>query len=130
MLFISEDKDGNEVVNLTRGDDACLEIPMENSEKKSYTMGETEYLIFGVRRIPNRESELLINIESAPGSNRIIFQHADTADLDVGEYSAEAQLMTAEGKRITVWPLPQGRQRIKENINRKNFVLMPEVVYT
>ena len=130
MLFISEDKDGNEVVNLTRGDDECLEVPMVNSEDEPYTMGETEYLIFGVRRVPRIDSELLISIESAPGSNRIIFQHVDTADLDVGEYSAEAQLMTAEGKRITVWPLPQGRQRIKENINRKNFVLMPEVVYS
>jgi hypothetical protein len=130
MLYISEAKDGSEVINLTRGDDACLEIPMENSEKESYTMGETEYLIFGVRKIPSKDSELLINIESAPGSNRIVFNHVDTADLEIGEYSAEVQLMTAEGKRITVWPLPQGRQRIKENINRKNFVLMPEVVYT
>lgn len=130
MLFISEDKDGNEVINLTRGDDACLEIPMENADGESYTMGETEYLTFGVRRVPRLDSELLIDIESAPGSNRIIFSHADTADLDVGEYSAEVQLMTAEGKRITVWPLPQGRQRIKENVNRKNFCLMPEVVYT
>ena len=130
MLYISEDKDGGEVVNLTRGDDACLEVPMKNADGEFYKMGETEYLIFGVRRVPRLDSELLISIESAPGSNRIIFSHADTADQDVGEYSAEVQLMTAEGKRITVWPLPQGRQRIKENINRKNFVLMPEVVYT
>ena len=130
MLYISEAKDGSEVINLTRGDDACLEVPMKNTAGTAYTMGETEYLIFGVRKLPNEKSELLINIESVPGSNRIVFSHADTKDLEVGAYSAEAQLMTSDGKRITVWPKPEGRFRTSETANRKNFVIMPEVIYT
>jgi len=93
-------------------------------------MGEDEYLIFGVRLIPNESSELLVNIESAPGSDRIVISHEDTVLLDPGVYSAEIQLMTSDGKRITVYPKPSGKYRVNENVNRKNFVLMPEVVHT
>ena len=130
MLFITDNKDGSQVINLTRGDDAVLECPMQNADGEEYVMGETEYLIFGVRLLPNEGSELLINIETLPGSNRIVISHEDTVLLEPGVYSAEIQLMTAEGNRITVYPTPKGKYRINENVNRKNFVLMPEVVLT
>lgn len=130
MLFISETKDGSLVINLTRGDDAVIECPMQNIDGEEYTMGEDEYLIFGVRLIPNENSELLVNIESAPGSDRIVISHEDTVLLEPGVYSAEIQLMTSDGKRITVYPKPSGKYRVNENVNRKNFVLMPEVVHT
>lgn len=129
MLYISESKDGIEVINLTRGDDAVIDVPMENAEGETYTMGETEYLVFAVRKIPNRNSELLVQIESNHGSNQIVFDHEDTKDIAVGEYSAEIQLMTVDGKRITIWPTPIGKYATNESINRKNFILMPEVVY-
>lgn len=130
MLFISETKDGSQVINLTRGDDAVLEVPMENLVGEEYEIGEEEYLIFGVRRIPSENSELLVEIKTAPGSNRIVISHDDTVSMDPGAYSAEIQLMTAEGKRITIYPELKGRMRINENTNRKNFILMPEVVLT
>ncbi len=129
MLYISESKDGTEVINLTRGDDAVIDVPMENADGETYTIGETEYLIFAVRKIPNKNSELLVQIESNRGSNQIVFDHEDTKDIAVGEYSAEIQLMTVDGKRITVWPTPIGKYATSESINRKNFILMPEVVY-
>ena len=129
MLFITENRDGSEVINLTRGDDAVIEFPMENEYEEEYEVGETEYLVFSVRVVPREDSELLVNIESVPGSNRIVFSHEDTAGLEVGQYSAEVQLMTADGKRITVWPKPTGKFKIKDTANRKNFILMPEVVY-
>lgn len=130
MLFINESRDGSQIINLTRGDDAVIDIPIENNEGESYAMGDDEYLIFDVRLLPNRDSDLLIDIQSVPGSNRIVIDHAATADLEVGVYSAEVQLMTSDGKRITVWPIPFGSYRTKERLNRKNFVLMPEVVLT
>ena len=130
MLYISENKDGSQVINLTRGDDAVLEVPMENLVGEQYEIGEEEYLIFGVRRIPSESSELLVEIKTAPGSNRIVISHDDTVSMDPGAYSAEIQLMTAEGKRITIYPELKGRMRINENTNRKNFILMPEVVLT
>jgi len=76
-------------------------------------MGEDEYLIFGVRERPLASSELLLEIQSEPGCNYIPFAHKDTADLPIGFYSAEIQLMLSDGQRTTVWPL----------------LLMTEVVY-
>lgn len=130
MLYISENKDGSQIINLTRGDDAVLECPLQNNDGEEYVMGQDEYLIFGVRQFPNEASELLIHIETTPGSNRIVITHDDTVTIEPGVYSAEIQLMTSDGKRITVYPKLSGKYRINENANRKNFVLMPEVVLT
>lgn len=128
MLYVSENKDGSQVINLTRGDDAVIDVPLKNLNGDQYPMGQEDYLTFGVREFPNEESELLISIESAPGSNRIVFNHEDTVLLEPGVYSAEIQLTTAEGKRITVFPMLSGKLRTNDRVNRKNFVIMPEVV--
>lgn len=129
MLYITENRDGSRIINLTRGDDAVIEVPLYNDDKEEYVLGETEFLIFSVRVLPREDSDLLVNIVSVPGSNRIVIGHHDTKDLDVGVYSAEIQLMTSDNKRITVWPKPVGKFKIKDTANRKNFILMPEVVY-
>lgn len=129
MLYITENRDGSRIINLTRGDDAVIEVPLYNDDKEEYVLGETEFLIFSVRVLPREDSDLLVNIASVPGSNRIVIGHHDTKDLDVGVYSAEIQLMTSDSKRITVWPKPVGKFKIKDTANRKNFILMPEVVY-
>lgn len=130
MIKITEDKNGQQVVNLSRGDDAALEVPLKDLNNEPFELGETESLIFDVRVLPREDSELLIHIVSVPGTTRIVFTHDDTKDLEVGPYSAEIQLMTADKKRITIWPEPIGKLKIKDKINRKNFILMPEVVYS
>ena len=129
MLYLEEARDGSIKINLTRGDDAAMEVPLKNRDNEEFVLGEDEYLIFDVRLIPREDSELLVHITSIPGSNRIVFTHGDTADLEVGPYSAEIQMMTSDGKRITVWPKPTGKFKTKDTANRKNFILMPEVVY-
>lgn len=128
MINIETGKDGSSVINLTVGDDASLSISLKQSDGTEYEMSEHEYLIFSVREKPNAESELLIEIESDMGSNEIVFKHEDTNELSPGYYSAEAQLMTEDGKRITVWPKLVGNNKTS-NSNRKNFCLMTEVVY-
>lgn len=130
MLYLEETRDGSIKINLTRGDDAVIEVPLQNIDEEEYVLGEDEYLIFDVRAVPREDSELLIHITSIPGSSRIVFTHEDTASLEPGQYSAEIQLMTSDGKRVTVWPKPIGKFKIKDTANRKNFILMPEVVYT
>ena len=130
MLYISEDKrNKTQTINLTRGDDAVLEVSLKNINSEDFTLGKSDYLIFDVRVLPRKESKLLLHIESTPGSNRIVFRHDDTASLKIGEYSAEVQMMTSDGKRNTVWPKPLGDYKINEKLNRSNFILMPEVVY-
>lgn len=130
MLYLEEARDGSIKINLTRGDDAVIEVPLQNIDEEEYVLGEDEYLIFDVRAVPREDSELLIHIVSIPGSSRIVFTHEDTVNLEPGQYSAEIQLMTSDGKRVTVWPKPTGKFKIKDTANRKNFILMPEVVYT
>lgn len=129
MLYLEETRDGSIKINLTRGDDAVVEVPLQNIDEEEYVLGEDEYLIFDVRAVPREDSELFVHIESIPGSNRIVFTHEDTVNLEPGQYSAEIQLMTSDGKRVTVWPKPTGKFKIKDTANRKNFILMPEVVY-
>ncbi len=84
-------------------------------------------MIFGLKKYPTDESELLLEISSEPGSNVIRFRHNDTKDLKVDIYSAEIQMMTRDGQRVTVWPKLTGRERTSKD-NRKNFYLMSEVV--
>ena len=117
----------NDVIYLTKGDDAVLEVSSIATEGgEEYALQETDVLTLTVRALPSAQSPALIQIDALPGSTRIVFSHADTAELDVGRYSADVQLTTADGKRYTVWPTitGSGRYVIK---NLKNFVIMPEV---
>lgn len=128
MIYISRTSDGSDVINLTRGDDATLTVPLKTDDGEPYALGVNECIIFSVREKPDEESELLIEITSENGSNDIVFTHEMTAGLEVGYYSAEAQYMSEDGKRITVWPKLSGGAKTSK-ANRKNFCLMTEVVY-
>ena len=122
MIYIE-----NDVINLTRGDDATLTVPLTTGDDQTYEMGTDEYLIFGVKETPNEEAQIIFEINSSLGENVISITHEDTYQLPVGFYSAEIQLMTSDGKRITVWPKLTGNQRVSKS-NRKNFCLMTEVI--
>ena len=117
----------NEAIYLTKGDDAALEVSSIAAEDGSqYSMQAGDVLTLTVRALPSADSPALIQIDSLPGVNRIVLRHADTAELDVGRYSADVQLTTADGKRYTVWPTITGSGRyVVKNLN--NFVIMPEV---
>lgn len=122
MLKIIEEK-----IYLRRGDDEVLEVNL-SAGGETAQMGEGETLTLTVRELPSLDSAIIFATTSAPGSNRIVIRHADTADAEYGEYSADVQLMTADGLRKTVWPdidednLPKARAA-----NLKNFILLPEV---
>ena len=128
MIYIEKSNDGSSIINLTAGDDASLSIDLKQDDGTEYEMSEDEYIIFSIREKPSASSDLLVEIQSERGSNEIIFSHADTVDLSPGYYSAEAQLMTEDGKRITVWPMLRSNKKTSSS-NRKNFCLMTEVVY-
>ena len=117
----------SDVIYLTKGDDAVLEVSSIATEGgEEYALQETDVLTLTVRALPSAQSPALLQIDALPGSRRIVFGHDDTAELDVGRYSADVQLTTAEGKRYTVWPTITGSGRyVVKNLN--NFVIMPEV---
>lgn len=117
----------SDVIYLTKGDDAVLEITSIATEGgEEYELQAEDVLTLTVRALPSAQSPALLQVDALPGSRRIVFSHADTAELDVGRYSADVQLTTAEGKRYTVWPTITGSGRyVVKNLN--NFVIMPEV---
>lgn len=117
----------SDVIYLTKGDDAVLEVSSITAEDGSaYELQTADVLTLTVRSLPSDQSPVLIQIDSLPGSNRIVIGHADTAELTVGRYSADVQLTTADGKRFTVWPTIAGSGRyVVKSFN--NFVIMPEV---
>lgn len=117
----------SDVIYLTKGDDAALEISgITAQDGNQYEMQAGDVLTLTVRVLPSADSPALIQIDSLPGSNRIVLRHEDTAELNVGRYSADVQLTTAEGRRFTVWPNIAGSGRyVVKSFN--NFVVMPEV---
>ena len=115
------------VIYLVRGDDESLEVNLQLGGE-SVDVGEFETLTLSVRALPDAASLPVFVSTSAPGSNRIVINHADTADADYGEYSADIQILMADGKRKTVWPvLEEGNIPKAKNKNLKNFVILPEV---
>ena len=117
----------SDVIYLTKGDDAVLDVSSITAENgEEYELQDTDVLTLTVRSQPTALMPVLIQIDALPGSRRIVFRHEDTAELDVGRYSADVQLTTAEGKRHTVWPTLSGNLRYEPR-SFNNFVIMPEV---
>lgn len=121
-MLIIEDS----VIKLTRGDDAVIVVNPRTNDGSLYEMADGDALTLTVREIPDPESPVLIQCKSTSGSNRIIVNHEDSADVAAGRYSADIQLTTADGKRFTVWPELEGSNQYVIK-NMRNFYLMPEV---
>lgn len=128
MIFVERISEGNQCINLTIGDDAAIEVSMIDDDGGAYSMESNDYLVFTVREKASSDSPIMFEIQSERGSNKIEFSHYDTKDFEPGYYSAEIQLMTGNGKRITIWPKQTGAGKISKD-NRRNFCLMSEVVY-
>ena len=118
MLFVENDQ-----VFLTRGDDAVLEVSL-TAAGKPYEMQPGDVLQFTARKLPSVDSPVLVRVQSE--TPRIVLRHEDTKDLAVGQYSADVQLMTGDGKRITVWPILDADLRSRVT-NWRNMIIMPEV---
>lgn len=118
MLLIEDD-----VIYLTRGDDAEFDIDIQDEDGNAYEMRDGDRLILTVRALPSAESDVVFQVES--DSNRITIAHADTAEAQVGGYSADIELRSG-GLIRTIWPKPEGSMRYVVT-NFKNFIIMPEV---
>ena len=113
----------NDCIYITRGDDAMFRIVLElNGEV--YEMEDGDELVLTVRATPDEASPILAELTST--TNLFTISHADTTSIAAGSYSADIQLMQADGKRITVWPTIVGANRTKVH-NFRNFNIMPEV---
>lgn len=121
MLIIED-----QVIYLTRGDNASLQIDLTTDAGEAWTLGEDDALTLALRALPTADAPVLMRVPGAPGSDTIPIRPEDTAGLEVGQYSADIQLITGAGQVLTVWPRLEGRNRTKVR-NYKNFVIMSEV---
>lgn len=118
MLLIEDN-----VVYLTRGDDAEIEVRITDGDGAEYTMREDDRMVLTVRELPEATSAVLLSVESE--SNRLALDHDATANMDVGRYSADIELRIGTVRK-TIWPELDGRARYSIR-NYRNFVIMPEV---
>ena len=122
MLYIDGD-----VISITKGDDAVLEITIDTSEGTAFVMEDTDTLTLTVREMPCSDYPVLLTSTSAPGSNRIVLTGEGTANICPGRYSYDVQLNRADGSRFTILPDdidPDLRGRM---MNWQNFIVMGEV---
>lgn len=120
----------NNKIYMYRGDDEALIVSIAADDGSPVEMGEEETLTLTVRQLPTHDSPVQLQCTSEPGSNRIAIPHEKTKDVEPGTYSADIQLMTAAGKRHTVWPAIDRDNLLNASkmiTNRANFVLYPEV---
>lgn len=122
MLSIIDD-----IIYMVRGDDEELPAYVHRG-KSEVSLQPTEVLTLTVREIPTAESPVIFAATSEPGSNIIQIRHEHTANAACGAYSADIELITADGLHKTLWPVVD-----EDNIpsikpkNRKNFAILPEV---
>ena len=116
----------NNIIFLTKGDEGVLPVDVTIHDGTAYEMGESDFLTLSVRRLPAKDSPLLMQAKSNHGSNHIIIPAEATADMEPGKYSADIQLTDASGRPYTVWP---NKTEVEPNGNRSfnNFYLTPEV---
>ena len=122
MLYIDGD-----VISITKGDDAALEITINKSDGTTFEMDATDTLTLTVREKPCAGYPVLLTSTSAPGSHRIILTGDATAEVCPGRYSYDVQLNRADGGRFTILPddlEPELRGRV---VNWQNFIIMGEV---
>ena len=114
----------NNSIFLNRGDDAALNVEITDNAGEIYDLRPGDSLTLTVRAVPAADSPVLLTAASA--ASAITLTHSMTAQMEVGQYSADVELTLANGSRITVWPVLTGNARFKKK-NYKNFTIMSEV---
>mgnify|MGYP006916027032 CR=1 FL=1 len=95
-------------ISITRGDSAYLDINIFNEDGTAYTLHDGDTVQAQVRTEPNI-GELLIDASLENGKiyvndNGAIVWHifpADTRNLEIGTYSYDVQIVTADGDVFT-----------------------------
>ena len=114
-----------QAIYLTRGDSAEVSIDLTTDGGEKYELGAGDTLTLTVRKEPTATSAVIF-AKSVTGSGAVTITPEDTQDAEVGQYSADIQLTTADGEVHTVYPRLEGKARYRER-NFKNFIIMPEV---
>lgn len=122
MLYINDD-----IVAITKGDDAVLDITIHKSDGTDFVMESTDTLTLSVKERPCCNYPVLLQSMSAPGSNRIVLTGNATAAMCPGRYSYDVQLNRANGDRFTIIPDNPDIGGNGSTNNWNNFIVMGEV---
>lgn len=96
MLIVN----GDNSIELTRGDTARLTVPITDDEGQTYTMQATDTLTMTVKSSVNDSEPSFQKIVT--GDNTIHIEPADTAGLNFGKYIYDIELCTADGDVYTI----------------------------
>lgn len=138
MKFVYEsDENGNEFVKemwMVRGDDEVIAVSpgiMLDGvlNENGYSVQDGDVITLTVRETPDDEAAVLMRISSAPGVMRIPIRHEDTEGIPYGQYSADIELVTADGYHKTIWPILKPERTRAGATNLKNFNICSEVTF-
>lgn len=115
------------VIYITKGDSATIHVKLRDMSGAEYKMREGDKLKLSVAEFPHKLSSVRIYITS--DTNDIELKPNDTKSLGVGQYSADIQLSTADGRIFTIFPdYSDDPGKLKdEKKSWKNFWVTPEV---
>lgn len=126
MLRIVDNK-----IFIVHGDDGSFKvnpkvIDPETGEKIPYEMRDNDKLILTVRKLPTKDSPVLLS-STAVGTDEIFITREQSSAIECGIYSAEIDMIYEDGKHDTVWtPDITGKNRTKIK-SFENFHVVTEV---
>ena len=136
MKFVYEtDENGNEFVKemwMVRVDDEIIAVTPSTMVdgvviEGDYVVQDSDIITLTIRETTDDDAIELARISGAPGVMRIPIRHEDTADIPYGQYSADIELITADGLHKTIWPVLKTERTRAGAGNLKNFVICSEV---
>ena len=98
-------------ISIIRGDTGFFAINICNSNGESVSLADDDVLIFTVRANPNAEIAIQKRLT---GTNKLVLEPSDTADLEFSKYCYDVQLTRADGYVDTV--IPPHTFRIMEEV--------------
>lgn len=107
----------NNIIRITKGDTATLEVALKYTDGTPYTMKATDKLTLTVRKKPGHPEVIFAIVTT--GNNIIELPHSETTKLPVGTCCYDVQLDTADGGVFTVVGLT-------DRIN-VNMIVYPEI---
>lgn len=121
------------IITMFKGDYVEFEVTLVladedgNETGHPYEMQEGDVLTFSVRRRPGLQYPVEFSTSST--TNKIIIVPADTANMEVGKYSADIQLTHSGGRISTVFPDLNNLTEAQRSRIRpwNNFILTGEV---
>lgn len=94
MLKVSDN-----VISLTRGDTAVLQLSIKKDDGSDYAIAETDNILFTIKK---NTKEKTVILQKAVSNGTIGINPEETSSLDYGTYCYDVQLKKEDGTVATV----------------------------